>query len=203
MGECRIITIGRQFGSGGHEIGERLAKETGMEFFDEHLVDMAMEYAGVKTEQLRHVDEKKPNTFLYKIVEQPNEKTGYMVPAQDAMFRLQFEVITKLAEEKSCIIVGRCADFVLRGRTDVLSAFVFADMDNRIKRIMERKKLEKKEAVSLIKKTDKQRKSYYNYYTDQKWGSREFYTMTLDSSVLGVEGCIKVLKAAAEAGCIR
>lgn len=190
----RIVTIGRQFGSGGREIGERLAAEIGIPFYNNELIDMAVDYGNLDSEQLKKADEKRPGSLLYTIFENSNAKTGYHLPVQDAMYNLQSGVIRSLAEEESCVIVGRCADFVLKGRKDTISVFINADIEYRIGRIMRRDSISEKEALVKIKKMDKERSYYYNYYTDQKWGSMESYDVAINSSKLGIEGCVEILK---------
>lgn len=189
----RIITIGRQFGSGGHEIGEQLADKLGISFYDMALIELAADFGNVDASQLKKADEKRPGSLLYTLYEDSNAKTGYHLPVQDAMYNLQSGVIRDLAEKESCVLVGRCADYILKGRKDTISVFIYADMEYRTDRICLRNHCSKKEAVSLIKKTDKNRSYYYNYYTDQKWGSMGSYDLSLNSSKLGIDGCVDVL----------
>lgn len=189
----RIITIGRQFGSGGHEIGKRLAETLDLPFYDNALIDLAVNYGKVSSEELKNADEKRPGSLLYTIFENSNAKTGYHLPVQDAMFNLQSEVIRNLAETESCIIVGRCAGYILKGRKDAISVFIHADMDYRVDRICSRQNCSKKDAINKIKKTDKNRSYYYNYYTDQKWGDIGSYDLSLNSSKLGIDGCVEIL----------
>ena len=191
--EYRILTIGRQYGSGGHEIGEQLAKACGISFYDTALIDLAADYGNIDSDQLKQADEKRPGSLLYTVFEGSNAKTGYHLPIQDAMYNLQSGVIRTLAEKEPCVIVGRCADYVLKGRTDTISVFIYADLEYRIDRICRRMNCSKKEATALIKKTDKNRSYYYNYYTDQKWGSMGAYDLSLNSSKLGIDGCVELL----------
>lgn len=190
----RIVTIGRQFGSGGREIGARLAEEIGIPFYDNQLIDMAVDYGDVPSEQLKQADEKRPGSLLYTIFDNANAKTGYHLPVQDAMYNLQSGVIRSLAEQESCVIVGRCADYVLKGRKDTISVFIYADIDYRVSRIMRQNSVSEKEALSKIRKVDKARSYYYNYYTDQNWSSMGSYDVSLNSSKLGIDGCIDILK---------
>lgn len=189
----RIITIGRQFGSGGHEIGERLAENLNLPFYDNALIDIAVDYGNISSDELKNADEKRPGSLLYTIFENSNAKTGYHLPVQDAMYNLQSEVIRSLAEKESCIIVGRCAGYILKGRKDTISVFIHADMDYRIDRICSRQNCSRKDAINKIKKTDKNRSYYYNYYTDQKWGDIGSYDLSLNSSKLGIDGCVDIL----------
>lgn len=191
-----IITIGREFGSGGREIGKTLAKELGVECYDSRLIEMAAEYGEIDISIFRNVEEKKANSLLYTIHHDlANEKTGYGLPLNDMLFNLQSEVIRQLAERESCILIGRCADYILAGRKYVHSVFIHADMEARIKRIMQKYEVSQKEAVSMIKKKDKARSSYYNFFTNRRWGEKESYDLTINSSVLGIDQSIQVLKA--------
>lgn len=191
--EYRVITIGRQFGSGGHEIGAKLAQVLDVPFYDMALIDLAADYGNIDSEQLKAADENRPGALLYTKFEDSNAKTGYHLPVQDAMYNLQSGAIRNLAEKEPCIIVGRCADYILKGRKDTISVFIYADMDYRTERICRIKNYSKKEAASLIKKTDKKRSYYYNYYTDQKWGDMSAYDLSLNSSKLGIDGCVEIL----------
>lgn len=191
----RIITISRQFGSGGHEIGEKLAKALGINFYDNTLIDLAIDYGQVNSDVLKSADEKRPSSLLYSIFEDSNEKTGYHLPVQDAMYNLQSGVIRSLSEKESCVIVGRCADYVLKGRRDTLSAFIIADLDARTKRIMTRDNLSEKSALAKVKKTDKARASYYQYYTSQSWSNPTSYDIVLNSSKLGIDSSVQLLRA--------
>lgn len=191
-----IITIGREFGSGGREIGKKLAKELGIECYDSRLIEMAAEYGEIDRSILEHAEEKKANSLLYTVYhEVANEKTGYGLPINDMLFNLQSEVIRQLAEKESCIIIGRCADYVLAGKKDVHSVFIHADMEMRVKRIMEKYEVSKREAAAMIKKKDKERSSYYNFFTSHSWGDKKYYDVFVNSSSIGINGTVQILKA--------
>lgn len=190
-----VITIGRQFGSGGREIGKKLAAELGVECYDSCLIDMAAEYGEIDPAVLKRAEEKKASSLLYTVYhEMANEKTGYGLPLNDMLFNLQSEVIRQLAEKESCIIIGRCADYVLAGKKRVHSVFIYADMEMRIDRIMKKYEVSRKEAITMIKKKDKERSSYYNFFTDRKWGQKESYDITINSSSVGIDGAIQIMK---------
>lgn len=189
----RIITIERQFGSGGHEIGQKLAERLGISFYDNKLIDMAADYGEVNIQMLKNADEKRPGSLLYSLYEGANAKTGYHLPLQDAMYNLESGVIRTLAETEPCVIVGRCADFVLKSRPDTLKVFILADIDYRIARIMRSESATEKEAIGKIKKMDKNRGYYYNYYTDQRWSDPQYYDLTLNSSNLNLDLCVSML----------
>ena len=188
-----IITIGRQFGSGGHEIGKIAAKELGIECYDSRLIQMASEKSCIGMEHLKPVDEKRANPWLYTVPsDYSNEMTGFGLPMNDMLFNVQSQVIRQLADRESCIIVGRCADSVLESYPNVISVFIRANMPERIKRITERQNISSREAESLIKKRDKDRSLYYNFFTDKKWGRAESYDIVLNSTTLGVDRCVQI-----------
>ncbi len=198
-----IITIGRQSGSGGREIGEKLAKELGISFYDKELLDHAANHSGICRELFENHDEKPTNSFLYSLV-MDTYSFGYSsagftdMPMNHKIFLAQFEAIKKLAEEGPCVMVGRCADYALADNPNLLSIFVHADMDWRINRISAKYLKSAKEAKDLIQKTDKSRSSYYNYYTNKKWGDASSYNLCIDSSRLGVDGTVRMLMSTLE-----
>ena len=193
-----IITIGRQSGSGGRVIGEMLAKELGIPFYDKELLDHAANHSGICRELFENHDEKPTNSFLYSLV-MDTYSFGYSsagftdMPMNHKIFLAQFEAIKKLAEEGPCVMVGRCADYALADNPNLFSVFIHANMDWRINRISAKYLKSAKEAKELIQKTDKSRSSYYNYYTNKKWGDAASYNLCVDSSRLGVEGTVKML----------
>ena len=187
----KVITITRQYGSGGREIGERLAKELGIEFFDNKLLDIAAESSGIHRNHFEENDEKRTNSFLYLL------STTYGsggVPFDDTLFFAQHNTIRKLASEQECLIMGRCADYALRDFAGVLNIFVCAPLEQRVKRAVEVYGIEQKHAENYVKRIDKQRISYYNYYTDKRWGQPQNYQLCIDSSVLGIDGTVDLIK---------
>ena len=153
-----IITIGRQFGSGGHEIGKLAAQKLGIECYDSRLIQLASEKSCIGMEHLKPVDEKRANPWLYTVPsDYSNEMTGFGLPMNDMLFNVQSQIIRQLADKESCIIVGRCADSVLESYPNVISVFIRANHPERVKRIMERQNISAKEAETLIKKMDKDR----------------------------------------------
>lgn len=190
----RIITIGRQYGSGGHEIGKKAAEKLGLECYDSRLIQMSSEKSNIESERLSCVDEKRANPWLYTVpMDYANDATGFGLPMNDMLFNVQSKVIRELAERESCIIVGRCADSVLSEFPNVLSVFIRADRTDRVKRIMQRRSVSEKEAESLIRKKDKERSCYYNFFTDKKWGKAECYDIVLCSSSLGMDKCVELI----------
>ena len=192
----KVITIGREFGSGGHEIGERLSNTLGIPLYDRNLVEMASKEMGVDEYSLEQVDETALKGFLatYQIPDTPNSVTGYGLPLNDSMFLAQSNIIDKLAQTGPCVIIGRCADYILRDNPLCLNIFICATKESRIRRIMDRYDLSEKEAADSIRRVDRKRKAYYETYTDKKWGSIESHQMLLNVSLLGLDQTVEVIK---------
>ena len=193
-----IITIGRQFGSGGREIGYMVADKLGIKLYDKEMLQRAAQDSGICEELFESHDEKPSNSFLYSLV-MDTYSMGYSgstyndMPINHKIFLAQFDAIKKIANEGPCILVGRCADYALEGYQNMLSVFIHADLDARIKRIAKKYDLTDAKAKDLIIKTNKKRASYYNYYTDKRWGDADSYDVCLDSSVLGLEGTAEAI----------
>ena len=194
-----VITIGRQFGSGGREIGEKLSKAYGINYYDRELLARAAKESGFCEEILQNHDERPTNSFLYNLVIDTysfgyNSSAFVDMPISQKVFLAQFDTIKKVADEGPCVIVGRCADYALDGRDNVINLFIYADDDFKIKRVMDIYDLDENKARDMINKKDKQRQSYYNYYTNRKWGKADTYDLCINSSVLGVDGSVKLIK---------
>ncbi|MEG1432143.1 cytidylate kinase-like family protein [Eubacterium sp.] len=191
---AKIITIGRQFGSNGRAIAKNLADHLGIAFYDKQLIGLAAEKSELPVESLVEVDEKKTNPLLYASVDY-KIGAGYSTtaPINDVLFQAQSEVIRGLARKEDCVIVGRCADFVLRSHPEARHVYIYAPMDKRIQTVCERDGVGSKEAQSIIKKIDKQRRLYYSYYTDLKWGSFENYHLALDSGRMSMDNAVDLL----------
>ena len=193
-----IITIGRQFGSGGREIGYMVADKLGIKLYDKEMLQRAAQDSGICEELFESHDEKPSNSFLYSLV-MDTYSMGYSgstyndMPINHKIFLAQFDAIKKIATEGPRILVGRCADYALEGYPNLLSVFIHADLDARIKRIAKKYDLTNAKAKDLIIKTNKKRASYYNYYTDKRWGDADSYDVCLDSSVLGLEGTAEAI----------
>ncbi len=188
-----IITIGRQFGSQGREIGMRVAKRLGINCYDKDLLARAAKDSGLCREVLENHDEMPTNSFLYNLVMDTysfgyNSSAFVDMPVSHKVFLAQFDAIKKIAEEGPCIIVGRCADYALSDRDDVINLFISGTFEVRLKHIMERFCLTEQQAKEMIHKKDKQRKSYYDYYSTGKWGHVDTYDLSINSSVLGLDG---------------
>ena len=186
-----IITVGRQHGSNGHDIARLLAEELNMKCYDKEIVDEAAANSQFSKEIFDSYDEKRVSAYVIPTPHYVGMNEGFRLNMQVAA--AQFDAMRNLADKGNCIFVGRCADYVLRNRSDVLSVFIMADMPFRVRTIMQRKGLSEDQAKKLIKEVDKDRSSYYKYYTDQKWGDRKNYDIMLNSSVLGYEKTIDII----------
>ena len=197
MDERTVITIGREFGSGGHEIGTKLASKLGIKCYDKELLEIAAKESGLCEELFASQDEKPTNSFLYSLV-MDTYSLGYTssyfdMPINHKVFLAQFESIKKLAEKEPCVIVGRCADYALEDNPFAVSVWIKADMDKRVERIKKIYELSDSKAADLIQKTDKRRASYYNYYSSKKWGEAKSYDLCIDSGELGIDGSIELI----------
>lgn len=191
-----IFTIGRQYGSGGRLIGQKLAEELGIPFYDKQLLTIAAKESGFCEEIFETHDEKPTSSFLYSLV-----MGGYgsdSMPLNHKLFLAQFETIKKIAKQGPCVIIGRCADYALEGMPNVVNVFIHADMATRTKRVVEEYGEDPKQAASIISKTDKKRANYYNYYSDKKWGAMDTYNLSVDSGKIGIENSVALIKKFAE-----
>lgn len=190
-----VITIARQYGSGGKTIGEMLADRLGVHFYNKELMKLASEDSGISEALFVNADEKVKNTRLFKIAQ--NVYSGELIPPEsddftstDNLFNYQAKIIRKLAEEESCVIVGRCADFVLKDYDNVLSVFVHAPHDFCMEQAAKKHSMSARELDKFIQKTDKHRAEYYKYHTGREWTDARNYDLCLDSSKLGFERCV-------------
>ena len=194
-----IITIGREYGSAGREIGRRIAEDFGIKLYDKEMLARAAKESGICEEIFESHDEKPTNSFLYSLV-MDTYSMGYSgntytdMPINHKVFLAQFDAIKKIADEGPCILVGRCADYALESYKNVVSVFIHADLDARIRRIARLYDLTDAKAKDRILKTDKQRSSYYNYYTNKKWSNANSYELCLNSAELGIEGTAKAIE---------
>ncbi|MBQ7503750.1 MAG: cytidylate kinase-like family protein [Ruminococcus sp.] len=196
MANERIITIARQFGSGGREIGEELAKALGVKCYDKELISLAAKESGVDPEVFKDVDEKATNSLLYSLsmglYSFGNNYRGDSLPVNDKLYLLQHKIIKQIASEGSCVIVGRCADYVLRDKKNIVRLFICADMDYRIERAVELKGVKKAKAAQVINKTDKSRANYYNFYSGMKWGDPMNYDLCVNRTGLTTQQVVGV-----------
>lgn len=194
-----IITIARQYGSGGREIGERVAHRLGIPIYDKELITEAAMKGDLNEEVISTADESCANSLLYTLAMGSNTlggamHFGYKMPLNDKLFILQSEVIREYAEKGSGVFIGRCADYVLRDEEKILRVFIYGDLEHRKARITERHpELKSSQVVDTINKTDKRRSTYYNFYTGNKWGKYDNYDLAINSSTLGVECTVELI----------
>ncbi len=194
-----VITIGRQFGSGGREIGKKLAEALGIPFYDKELIQLAAKKSGVCEEVFESVDEQATNSFLYSLAMGAytlGNTTSLIteMPINDKLFILQSDIIKNLAQEGPCVIVGRCGNYVLRDVPNCVHLFIYADMACRMKRVSALYDIPENKVKDKILKTDKKRANYCNYYTNEKWGVMQNYDFSLNSSRLSPDRCVEVIE---------
>lgn len=193
-----VITIGRQFGSAGREIGEKVAKHFGIKCYDKELLSRAAKESGFCEEMIENHDERPTNSFLYNLVMDTysfgyNASSFVDMPISHKVFLAQFDTIKKIANEGPCVIVGRCADYALSEYTNSVHLFIYGDEEKKTQRIMDKYNVSEVKAHDMIIKKDKQRQSYYNYYSSKKWGRADSYDLCVNSSVLGVDGTVDLI----------
>lgn len=196
-----IITIGRQTGSGGREIGQRLAEALKIPFYDKELLVRAAKESGMDEAIFDNHDEQPSKSLLYSMAMGTFSlgfpQTSYQdMPFDHKVFLAQFDAIQKIAEEGPCVIVGRCADYALEENPNLLSVFILGNEEDRVRRIAARRELSPEKAKDFIRRNDKRRSAYYDYYANKKWGASGSYDMCLNSSVFGIKGCIELIKEA-------
>ena len=189
-----VITIGRQYGSGGHEIGEKLAKRLGIRFYDQELLTVAAKQSGL-SQDLLEINDEKPMSLLFSL---STGGYGADMSINQKLFLAQFEAIQTVAKETSCVIVGRCADYAWREFNNCDNIFVYADLPHRIRRISNLYHKSARAAEETIIRTDKRRSSYYNYYTGKKWGAMENYDLAINTSRIGVDHAVQLIADFAE-----
>lgn len=201
--EKLIITIARQYGSGGKTIGHMLAENLGINCYNREILRLASDDSGIREELFNQADERLRNSPLFASSTRvyrggliTPDKDGFVSP--DNLFNYQAKIIKELAEKESCVIIGRCADFVLKDCTNVMSVFIHAPKDYCIRRGMERNSMSEKEMEKFIAKTDKYRGDFYHYYTGRTWNDARNYDLCLDSSKLGFDKCVDAIKAYAK-----
>ena len=187
----RIITISREFGSGGRFIGEEVAKKLGVAYYDKDIIGKIAEQSGLSPEYIQENAELSPKKGLFAYAFSGRDITGKSVG--DMVYEAQRKIIMEIAEKESCVIIGRNADFILKDRNDVLNVFIHGDMPEKTQRIIDLYNVEEKEAVKMMADTDKRRMTNYNFYTEQKWGKASNYTLCLNSSQLGYARCEKII----------
>ena len=196
-----VITVERQYGSGGRITSERLAKELGIHFYDEEILKMTSETSAIGEQYFRLADEKAGNNLLYRIVTgmKPEltepERDGGNITSPENLFRFQSSVIRKLASEENCIIVGRCGNYVLQDQLeDVIRIFVYADHVTRVRRVIEVDQVDEKEALRRMKRIDKERTEYHRYFTGREWMDMENYDLPINASRIDYDQMVKLIK---------
>ena len=191
MNEKFVINIGRQLGSGGRQIGEKLANRFGIAFYDKELIQLASKESGLGKEFFENADEKKSHSIIGGLLglrtNISNEVYVNNYLSNETFFKIQSDIIRELAEEKSCVFVGRCADYILRDHPRCINVFITADTNDRVKRVALDKNITHEKAQEVIEKTDKKRSEYYNYFSNKTWGVAESYHLCINSSVLGID----------------
>ena len=193
-----IITITRQFGSGGHEIGKLISEKLGIAFYDKELITLAAKESGVSPEVFEHADERMSNSLLYSLsTGLYNYGNGFSamgdLPMNDQLYILQHKIIKEKAESESFVVVGRCADYILKDMENVVKVFIYADLEVRAKRAVERRDIEPSRARQAVFKADKNRANYYSFYSGQKWGATENYDLCLNSTKLTAEQAADII----------
>ncbi|HIT85693.1 MAG TPA: cytidylate kinase-like family protein [Candidatus Ornithomonoglobus intestinigallinarum] len=197
----RVITVGRQFGSGGRDVGQKIAAALNIPYYDKELVEKAAEKSNMSSEAVKEIDERATNSLLYSIVtggfgmKGLNTPLFYEMPMNDKFFIAQSEVIKELAREGDCVVVGRCADYVLENEenVDVFSLFVYAPLEFRTMRVARDLKLTENRAKEHIQKTDKQRRTYYDYYTSRSWGNMTNYDLCINTGKIGIDNAAELI----------
>lgn len=194
-----IVTVGRQFGSGGRIVGKKLAEQLGIDYYDKELINLASKESGICGEFFERADEKTSGSLLkalamgFSMNNAIFQSNDYL--SNESLFQIQSDVIRKVAAKGSCILVGRCADYILRDDPACINVFISASTEDRIRRAMEYNHVEEKEAEEYIQKADKSRASYYNYYTDKIWGAAESYDLCINSSVYGIDRTVEFIRS--------
>lgn len=188
----KIITIGREFGSGGRYIGEEVAKRLGINYYDKEIISKVAEQSGFAKEFIAEQGEYAPTKSIFGYAYVGRNSVGQSL--DDMIYQVQREIIAELADKESCVIIGRNADYILRDRTDCLNVFITGNMPEKIERVCKLYEKTPEEAKKLIKTVDKRRSSHYKYYSDQSWGKASNYAICLNSSELGYDKCIDIIE---------
>ncbi|MCI1930639.1 MAG: cytidylate kinase-like family protein [Clostridia bacterium] len=194
-----VITIGRQFGSNGHEIGKRLAKRLEIPFYDRDIITKAASESNYDEETFKKLDENRSTSFLFSVAMNIFPYTSKMenidqLSISDKLFTIQKKVIIEMAEKSPCVIVGRCSNFILKEKFNCINIFVYGDRHERIEKIAKNENIPFLKSEEIVSKVDKRRAAYYNYYTGEKWGAVENYDVCISSSVIGLDGCVDALE---------
>jgi len=195
MTDKKIITISREFGSGGRLIGKRLAEKLGVPYYDKELLDRIAAASGFSREMMEDAEKKAKNSFLYSLMSAmgTGESGPESLSLNERFFLAQFDTIRNIAEEGSCVIVGRCADYILRGMPEATHVFVYAEEEDKIKRAVEEYGVPEESVKKMMKDTDKARANYYAYHTGRKWGEHVNYNLSIDSGYIEIEDIVDLI----------
>ncbi len=194
----KIIAITRQYGSGGHDIGKALADKLGVSFYDKELISIAAKESGISPEVFESVDEKATNSLLYSLsVGLYNYGNNFSsigdLPVNDRLYILQHKILKELAEKENFVVVGRCADYVLKDNPKLVKVFIYADIDSRVKRAVDRHDIDPARAKQAVLKADKSRANYYSFYSGKKWGLPDNYDLCINSTNLSTEQAVDII----------
>lgn len=193
--KTKIVCIGREFGSGGHEIAVKLGQRLGIRVYEKDLLHMACTFGELSERSLADSDEKATNPFLFRTIHEGNHHVTRGLPTSEVLFLLQSHEIRRIARQESCIFVGRCADYVLREEdVTLLRAFITAPLPQRVERKMGQEKISAERARRLVKKMDRQRRKYYENYTHQPWGAVGNYDLCIDTSLTSIDAAVDLLE---------
>ncbi len=198
MRNNKIITITRQYGSGGHHIGKALAQTLNLPFYDKELISIAAKESGISPEVFEQVDEKATNSLLYSLsMGVYNYGNGFSsmgdLPVNDRLYILQHKIIRELAEKENFVVVGRCADHILKDRDNVVKVYIYADIESRVKRAIERKEIDPARAKQAVLKADKSRANYYSFYSGKKWGLADNYDLCINSTHITTDQAVEII----------
>ncbi len=188
-----IITISRQYGSGGRFVAEKLAEKLGVPFYDNKIITMAAKKSGYSESIFENIEQTSTHSLLYSLSMFGSTAGVYGLPLSDKVYIIQSDIIKKIAEEGPCVIVGRCADFVLKDKKNVIDVFLHSDMQDKIARAVKYYGIDPDKAESEIRKKDKKRAAYYNYYTGEIWGDGSRYDISLKTDLIGIDGCVDLI----------
>jgi len=197
MKEKFYVTIGRQIGSGGREIGEKLAGALGIAFYDKELIGIAASKSGLGKEAFEEADEKRGHSLFsgfsgLSLVADEYTSNNYL--CNEALFKIQSDVIRDIASQQSAVFVGRCADYILSGHARCLNLYICAETEDRIRRVEKRRSLTENKAREFIEKMDKKRAAYYNYYSNKTWGEASSYHLCINSSFIGIDNTVELIR---------
>ncbi len=189
-----VITISRQYGSGGRFVGKMLAEKLGIPFYDNEIITLAAKESGYAENIFEKAEQISTHSLLYSLSMFGSSTGVYGLPLSDKVYIIQSDIIKKCADKGPCVIVGRCSDYVLRERDNVIDFFIYSDIEHKIKRAVKYYDIDEKKAQSIIEQKDKKRAAYYNYYTSQRWGDIDNYNLAINSDSVGIENTVKILE---------